>query len=183
MKKHFLSILILSILGCSNKESEIGLQIEGQFDTQGEAKVVKIAQTKFGNGRIEDGKPNEYIISFNNGEIKPIEMICACSNPILINEGDLNNDGIDEISVASISKIDSIIVLETYSVANKRFKLLLLSTIGVKKEVEQSKLQSFIVKEGDNIIQNSYFDGISVNKKGETNNKIQKKVIKVESLN
>ncbi|HKX85115.1 MAG TPA: hypothetical protein VJL37_00475 [Flavobacterium sp.] len=184
MKKYFLSILVLLLLSCNSKQSkEIGLEIGGNFDNEGKAIVAKVIQTKFGNGNIKDGKSNDYVVSFNDTTIKPLKISCSCSNLILINEGDLNNDGIDEISIASVSNINSIIDLQTYSVSEKRFRTLLMSVVGVKKEVEQSKLQDFIAKSGDNIIQYSYFEGIIVNSKnGMTQNKISKKVTKIEYL-
>ena len=184
MKNYFFAILLLVLISCNKKANLIGLEIDGKFDVDGKATVAKITQTKFGNGRVEDGKSNDYVVTFSDSIIKPLRMICACSNPTLINEGDLNNDGIDEISVATVSNVDSIISLDTYSVSEKRFKTLLISVVGVKKEIEQTKLQDFITKKEDNIIQYSYFHGIMVNqKKGTTENKISKKVIRIESLN
>lgn len=184
MRKITSLISFLLFLSCNKKTTEIGVEIDGKFDAEGNATIAKITQTKFGNGNVEDGKANDYVVSFNDDQIKSLEMSCSCSNPVLVNERDLNGDGIDEISIATVSNIDSIISLGTYSLANKRFEILLMSTVGVKKEIQQNQLQNFVVKDGNNIIQNSYFDGIIVNQKsGKTQNKIGKKIIKTESLN
>lgn len=93
--------LILFVIITSNGQSKVdkvGDKIYGDFNGDGKSEYAYRLQTKKGYGNpVEDGVSDEYQIRFSDVSIKPI--IRNFNWFILINEGDLNNDGTDEISV------------------------------------------------------------------------------------
>ncbi len=112
--QRILVIIIFSIISCGQSyqgKTEInhqksatatlpavGEKIQGDFNGDGIPEVaesVKIGE-RYGNP-VEDGTPDEYEIRFSAKNMKPLKA--GCCEIRLINEGDLNNDGADDISV------------------------------------------------------------------------------------
>lgn len=92
----------------------IGNKIQGDFDGDGKtdiATAIKVRERK-GNP-VEDGTPDEYEIQFSATNLKPIDA--GCCNIRLVNEGDLNNDGADDISIFQAPMNGCTYSLTTYS--------------------------------------------------------------------
>lgn len=74
-------------------------KIRGDFNGDGNLEYAFRVLTKKGYGNpVEDGVPDEYEIHFSDTKLKPVKVDCCWFE--LINEGDLNNDGSDELSIA-----------------------------------------------------------------------------------
>jgi hypothetical protein len=81
-----------------NEVNLIGNKIYGDFNGDGTFEYAFRVLTKKGNDNpVDGGVPDEYEVHFSDNNIKPI--IGSFYWFILINEGDLDNDGSDEISV------------------------------------------------------------------------------------
>lgn len=87
-----------------NKDDKpkVGESIYGDFDGNGTYEYAYIELTKKGNGGNPidgDGIPDEYAIKFTDKTFPIFSFYPGCCETLLINEGDLNNDGSDEISL------------------------------------------------------------------------------------
>jgi hypothetical protein len=77
---------------------KIGQSISGDFDGDGLNEFAFSVKTKEGKGNpVEDGTPDEYAVNFSNDKLKSIPA--SCCGFLLVNEGDLNNDGSDEFTI------------------------------------------------------------------------------------
>ncbi|MDI3321422.1 hypothetical protein [Pinibacter soli] len=76
----------------------IGEKIQGDFNGDRHMDTATATKIKEGKGNpVEDGTADEYAIQFSETSLKSIDA--GCCSICLINEGDLNNDGTDEISI------------------------------------------------------------------------------------
>ena len=76
----------------------IGEKIQGDFDGDGITDYAEAVKIREGHGNpVEDGTPDEYEIRFSAKHKETFKA--GCCEILLINEGDLNGDGADEISV------------------------------------------------------------------------------------
>jgi hypothetical protein len=132
----------------------IGANIEIDFsidDTFEKAAVVLIKPAK-GNP-IEDGTPAEYEIQFTAKN--KIESIKLNTNAVLIDEGDLDNDGLSELSVYQEPMNGCTYQMTTYTFKNGKFKTLfepfLIPTACkvLSNEILQNKV--FKTKKGINV--------------------------------
>jgi len=84
--------------GNTQVKNKVGDKIYGDFNGDGKFEYAyrKLVKKGYGNP-VENGIPAEYELHFSDEKIKPIKDNLYYF--ILINEGDLNNDGSDEISV------------------------------------------------------------------------------------
>lgn len=100
-----------------------GEKIQGNFigdGRRGFATAVKVAQ---GQGNpVEDGTSDVYEIKFSDSRLKPISV--GCCSVRLINEGDLNHDQSDEISVFQTPMNGCTYSMTTYSYKNGDWKKL-----------------------------------------------------------
>ena len=95
----------------------IGKKINGDFDGNGQIEEIEIHLVKKGYGNYQtDDKfefdKNEILISTNKINVKGLNF---GSYPILINEGDLNENGGDELSIVSYSPNGTQVSLTVYS--------------------------------------------------------------------
>jgi hypothetical protein len=130
----------------------IGEIIQGDFDGDGNIDFATAVKIKEGQGNpIEDGSPDEYAIQFSGNKLKSINA--GCCDLRLINEGDLNNDGADEISIFQAPMNGCTYSMSTYSFINgawkQIFETFLIST-GCDT-ISDDDLQKRIFKENDAI--------------------------------
>ncbi|SEP90912.1 hypothetical protein [Epilithonimonas lactis] len=105
----------------TSTEKKIGTKIEGTFLGNGKKIIATVIKTKETKGNpIEDGTPAEYKIRFSDKKLKPIKA--GCCETILINEGDLNNDGKDDISIYQAPMNGCTYAMTTYSFSNGNWK-------------------------------------------------------------
>ena len=79
-------------------KNKIGDKIYGDFNGDGNFEYAFRVLTKKGHGNpVENGIPDEYQIQFSDKNINPIKVDCCWFK--LINEGDLNKDVTDEITI------------------------------------------------------------------------------------
>ena len=77
---------------------KVGQRISGDFDGDGISEFAFSVKTKEGKGNpVEDGTPDEYAVNFSNDKLKSLPV--GCCGFLLVNEGDLNNDGSDEFTI------------------------------------------------------------------------------------
>ncbi|MDI3320355.1 hypothetical protein [Pinibacter soli] len=92
----------------------IGEKIQGDFNGDGHPEIATATKIKEGKGNpVEDGTADEYAIQFSENKLKSINA--GCCNICLINEGDLNNDGADEISIFQAPMNGCTYSMTTYS--------------------------------------------------------------------
>ncbi len=95
----------------------IGEKISGDFNGDGKQDFAVVVRTKERVGNpAEDGTPAEYEIQFPDSNFKPISA--GCCEIMLINEGDLTNDGADEVSVFQAPANGCVYSMSTYSYTN-----------------------------------------------------------------
>ncbi|MCQ4142625.1 hypothetical protein [Chryseobacterium sp. EO14] len=99
----------------------IGEKIQGDFDGDGQADFATAIKIKEGKGNpVEDGTPDEYEIQFSGDNMKSINA--GCCDILLINEGDLNNDGADDLSALQAPMNGCTYSMTTYSFINGTWK-------------------------------------------------------------
>ncbi len=92
----------------------IGETIEGDFDGDGIPEFATVVLTKKGEGNpVEDGTPDEYQVQFSNPKMEP--LVAGCCEMRLVNEGDLNGDGCDDISLFQAPMNGCSYMMRTYS--------------------------------------------------------------------
>ena len=116
----FTAILILFIFIKGNAQAtknKVGDKIYGDFNGDGRFEYAFRVLTKKGNGNPnEDGTSDIYEIHFSDKNIKPIKDDFNWF--WLINEGDLNNDGSDEISAREDPTNGCIGIVKTFTIKN-----------------------------------------------------------------
>lgn len=99
----------------------VGVKINGNFTGYGKNEFAIAKRIKIGQGNpVENGTPDEYEIQFSGNKMKSINA--GCCDILLINEGDLNNDGADDISVYQAPMNGCTYSMTTYSFINKNWK-------------------------------------------------------------
>jgi hypothetical protein len=95
----FLLFLILSgrAFGQAEKTS-VGDSIQGNWLGNKQSISAKVVQLKAGAGNpVDGGTPAEWAVVFSSTQLKPLNI--GCCDAVLINEGDLYSDGIEELSI------------------------------------------------------------------------------------
>lgn len=140
-------------------ENELPLEMErnysdqqkifGDFNGDGNNEYAYSALTKKGKGNpIEDGTADEYEIQFSDKNIMPIKVDCCWFR--LVKEGDLNNDGADEFSIAQNPMNGCIGSFKTFTIKNNRVSLLFEPfTFFRCDEVTIKGLEGLVIKEND----------------------------------
>ncbi|GGG60609.1 hypothetical protein [Epilithonimonas arachidiradicis] len=148
-------LLTLSYLvfGQSSKvDYKIGKKIHGNFLGNGKKVTATAIKTKEANGNpVEDGTPAEFEIRFSDSQLKPIKV--GCCETILINEGDLNNDGTDEISTYQAPMNGCTYTMTTYSFIKENWIKIVqpfLIPTGCENLTEKD-LQNRVFKENKNV--------------------------------
>ena len=126
----------------------VGYIVQGDFSASGKQEVAFIVRTVAGQGNpIEDGTADEYEIQFSDISLKPIEA--GCCEMQLVNEGDLNEDGGDELSVFQEPMNGNTFSMTTYTFTNgiwkELIKTFLVPTGG--DYLDQEQIQNMIFKE------------------------------------
>ena len=104
----------------TSQNKKIAEKIEGNFLGNGKTIVATAIKIKEGKGNpAEDGTPDEYEIRFSDSQLKPIKA--GCCEVILINEGDLNHNGNDEISVYQAPMNGCTYTMTIYSSSNGKW--------------------------------------------------------------
>lgn len=120
--------------------TKVGVTIQGDFDGDGKLDALAAIKLKESVGNpVEDGVAAEYGITLNGKLITDIPI--GCCDMKLINEGDLNQDGIDDFSVFQAPMNGCSFTLTSYSFkANKWSEIIPLMLIptfcDVKTDVE-----------------------------------------------
>ena len=140
----------------------IGEKIQGDFNGDGIKETAKVVKTKNRIGNpIEDGIAEEYEIQFSDPNLKSIKV--GCCEVRLINEGDLNNDKTDEISIFQAPMNGCTYSMTTYSFVKgdwiQLVKTFLIST--ACEDLSDKELQERIFKENNSI----YFLDVDPNDK------------------
>ncbi len=106
------------------KYTKIENKIYGDFNGDGITEYVYFELEKKGFGNpVEDGEPDIYKVKFSNNEITPIKR--EFNELMIINEGDLDNDGADEITIIENPINGCIGLATTYSIkSNKPYILI-----------------------------------------------------------
>jgi len=100
-----------------DNNTKIGDKIYGDFNGDGKFEYAFRVLTKKGYGNpVEDGVPDEYEIHFSDKNIKPITDNFYWF--WLINEGDLDNDGSDEISAREDPMNGCTGIVKTFTIKN-----------------------------------------------------------------
>ena len=159
MKLKLVYLLLLTSHSPATPDGGTGLR--GDFDGDGQTEVATVVRTKVGQGNpVEDGTPDAYEVRFSN-QRKPIPL--GCCGARLLNEGDLNDDHTDELSVYQAPMNGCVYSLETYGFARGRWRQVVhpfLIPTGCA-ELSESKLQQRVRKEGRSI----YYYETDVNSK------------------
>lgn len=155
-----------------NSLETIGEKIQGDFNGDGQMEFAFAIKIEEGQGNpIEDGTSDKYEILFSDNNLKSIDI--GCCETRLINEGDLNNNGTDEISIFQAPMNGCTFLMKTYSYINQTWKQIVetfLIPTGCEK-LNDKDLQKRIFKENNAI----YYYDTDLN---DTNGKlIKKKVI------
>lgn len=131
---------------------KVGEKIEGDFNGDGKRDIAVVIKTKEGKGNpIEDGTPDEYAVRFSDKSFKSINA--GCCSIRLINEGDLNNDGRDEISLFQAPMNGCTYSMVTYSFKDGAWQQIVgpfLIPTGCE-DISDNDLQKRIVKENNKI--------------------------------
>jgi hypothetical protein len=150
----------------------IGDKIQGDFNGDGHTDFATAVKIKEEQGNpVEDGTPEEYEIQFSNDKLKSIKA--GCCEIRLINEGDLNNDGADEISIFQAPMNGCTYSMTTYSLINGTWRQIVeefLIPTGCDS-ISDNDLQKRIFKENNTI----YYLGIDMS--DENGNLVKKKAI------
>lgn len=121
MKKTILiliTFLISTTAFSETNSSTIGNEINGSFQQNGETITAEVVLTQKGHENPNaDYTPDECKVKFSNPSIKAIDIYDSCE-VTLVNEGDLNNDGKDDISVYSAPLHGCTYKMVTYSLIN-----------------------------------------------------------------
>jgi hypothetical protein len=90
-----------------------GRVVSGDFNGDGQQEEAYLVLEKEGHGNpVEDGEPRQYAIYFSSPDIPPIKI--GCCDARLINEGDLNKDGTDELSIFQAPMNGKAYIMSTY---------------------------------------------------------------------
>ncbi len=129
--------------------NKVGDSIYGDFngDKKFEYAYRKLIKKGFGNP-VENGSLSEYEIKFSDKSIKPINVGCCWFK--LINEGDLDNNGSDEISIIQSPENGCIGYIKTYSIKDdKKTDLINSFSMFICAELTDDELQKLIVLENN----------------------------------
>jgi len=130
----------------------MGLIITGDFDGDGKTEKAKLVKVKSGYGNpIEDGVSDEYEIQFSNKKMKPIKI--GCCEATLINEGNLNNNDKDAISIFQAPMNGCTYSMQTYTYNNGKWEKVLDPFLvpTACESYSEDRLQNLVIKENNAI--------------------------------
>lgn len=182
MRKLIVPFIILLLISSCKKEKQvlIGKQIQGDFN--GDSKL----ETAYLNSEFDKTMNlTEYTIIFSDSSIQYMKVAKTSSGKVqLINEGDLNDDKADDISISyEQNKTIPISHMETRSFKNSGWNTIIeYFTMYVGFDtLSHSKLQSVVSKKNDSIIYYTYGNNISFNENlKKVNTPIKRNTIKIK---
>jgi hypothetical protein len=160
MREKYLFIVFLFlflIVSCEKERKTIGKQIDGDFN--GDDKIETATITKVKTKLFNNQELIEYHIVFSDSTIKPMTLECPFKKIQLINEGDLNNDNADDISISYELSPDTL-VSQMYTRSFNNFEwndIIGVFSINVGSDTLSSeKLQNIVTKKNKSIIYYTY---------------------------
>lgn len=152
--------LFISTVGFSQKQFSIGQKVTGDFNGDGKVDTA-LVKTMHKN----------WTLLFSNKTIPSMQL--GCCDPILINEGDLNNDKTTELSIYQAPENGCVYMWTTYSLKNNRWtKFIQPFFIATECETfRPADLQNRVFKENGKVY---YWD---VDPNDENNKPIKKQVV------
>lgn len=155
--------------------SAVGTAIQGDFNGDGQNEFAFSVKTHVGEGNpMEDGTTDEFAVYFSTDKLKSIAV--GCCDIQLINEGDLNGDGKDEISVFQAPINGCSYSMTTYSYTNNAWNTFIetfLIPTGCDG-LNDKELQKRVFSENGNV----YFYDVDYNDENFT---LIKKKVKISS--
>jgi len=135
----------------SEEKLMVGKRIYGDFNGDSKYEYAYVEFLKEVNGptpQDDNGTYPIFAIKFSDEEIPPFDI--GCCEATLINEGDLNNDGSDEISIFQSPMNGCTYVWRTINLKNDTayniFELFLIPT-GCDSEITEDYLQNIVTLE------------------------------------
>ncbi|OMP76128.1 MULTISPECIES: hypothetical protein [unclassified Chitinophaga] len=131
-------------------------KISGDFNGDGKTEDVWAIITKAGHGNpVENGVADELGLQFSDPALPPVKI--GCCEVRLFNEGDLDHDGAEELTVYQAPENGNVYQMYTYTFKNNAWVLLydpfLIPTGG--DYLSDKELQDRVVMENDTIF---YYD-------------------------
>jgi len=132
-------------------KNKIGDKIYGDFNGDHSFEYAYRVLAKKGKGNpVEDGIPDQYEIQFSDKTIKSIPVGCCWFK--LINEGDLDRDGTDEITIVQAPENGCTGWVNTFTIKNNQYRSFIEPfSIYWCAELPDNQLQNLVVNE-NNII-------------------------------
>lgn len=145
-------LMVMLTVFAQGQVPSVGTSVQGDFNGDRQKEFAFSVQTTKGEGNpIDDGTPDEYSVYFSTDMIKSLAV--GCCDIRLINEGDLNADGRDEISIYQAPMNSYTYSMTTYSFINNAWKVVietfLISTAG--DYINDEDLQKRIFKENGSV--------------------------------
>jgi len=130
------------------QSAKVGSSVYGDFKGDGVKEYAFAVQTQKGIGNaIENGVPGAYSVYFSTEDIP--EIPAGCCEITLINEGDLNGDGADDLSLYQAPMNGSTYRMETLSLKDTSWNTIvpafMIPTAGTPLTNEE--LQNRVFKE------------------------------------
>ena len=180
MEKYlYIVILLFVIVSCNKEKITVGKQIEGDFNGDGKDEIASV-KSRIMNDSL---KMTEYSIEFSDSTMEPKSTQISNYKIVrLINEGDLNDDKADDISI-SYEQDESfpISIMETRSYkANWKKIIYTFSMHGGKDTLNSQQLQNIVTKKEDSLIYFTYGDTYEFDKNFKLKTKRIRKAIKIK---
>jgi hypothetical protein len=158
--------------GCDRPQNLVllGKKVQGDFNGDCKIESLEVYMAKEGFGHPQTDSVYEYNLFKFRCSDKGIQLPDDISNyphPQLVNEGDLNNDGSDELSIIDYSTNGTQVDMKVYSFDGKKWKQILSPTIepGVGTDITLDELQKRVyLKDGKICYMNSDVNGILTEK-------------------
>ncbi|WP_162903255.1 hypothetical protein [Taibaiella koreensis] len=136
----------------AQQHSYLGSKVNGNFNGDGKIAQATVVKTKEGQGNpVEDGTPDEYEIRFPGTGLSPIAA--GCCTVRLVNEGDLDGDGADELSLFQAPMNGCTYSMKTYTLKQGKWQLLVPTFLipTACEPLSDTKLRQRIFAEQGNI--------------------------------
>ncbi len=154
MKLTVLLLLASFLSPAQNPEAgkDIGEKIKGHFLDKSKFTTVEVVQLRGAQGNpVEDGISAAYEIRFSDRKLKPIKADCC--DITLINEGDLNHDGKDELSVYQAPMNGCSYTMTTYALIKGQWQKIVDSYLVPSgcETLSEKELQDLVFKKNQEI--------------------------------
>ncbi len=174
MKYILFSTIILIVLFTTTIKGQVptvGTSIQGDFNGDEQKEYAFAVKTFQGQGNpLDGGTADEFSVNFSSDKLKSFTV--GCCSIKLINEGDLNGNGKDEITVYQAPMNGNTYSMTTYSNKNGKWEVIintfLIPTGG--NMLSDEELQKRIFKENGSV----YFYDVDLSSKNF--NLVKKKV-------